>query len=91
MGDSGLEIQSFRLWKTHWAGTIFTAWACSNASSREPRQQRRIGQEPVAPRIQPPNKWEAKGEQWVLLTITQINTAATWRVDDVMLDPWIAR
>ena len=45
----------------------------------------------VSPRIALPNKRDAKGEQWVTITITPINTAATWRIDDVMLDPWIAR
>lgn len=45
----------------------------------------------LSPRIELPNKRDAKGEQWVSITITPINTAATWRIDDVMLDPWIAR
>lgn len=45
----------------------------------------------LSPRIELPNKRDAAGEQWVTITITPVNTAATWRVDDVMLDPWIAR
>jgi hypothetical protein len=45
----------------------------------------------LSPRIQLPNMRDAAGEQWVTITITPINTAATWRVDDVMLDPWISR
>lgn len=45
----------------------------------------------LSPRIELPNKRDASGEQWVTITITPVNTAATWRIDDVMLDPWIAR
>jgi hypothetical protein len=45
----------------------------------------------LTPRIALPNKRDAAGEQWVTITITPVNTGATWRVDDVMLDPWISR
>lgn len=45
----------------------------------------------LSPRIQLPNMRDSAGEQMVTITITPVNTAATWRVDDVMLDPWIAR
>ena len=45
----------------------------------------------LSPRISLPNNRDAAGEQMVTITITPVNTAATWRVDDVMLDPWISR
>lgn len=45
----------------------------------------------LSPRIALPNNRDTAGEQWVTITITPIDTAGTWRVDDLMLDPWIAR
>lgn len=45
----------------------------------------------LSPRIAMPNNRDAAGEQWVTVTFTPINTAGTWRIDDVMIDPWIAR
>ncbi len=38
-----------------------------------------------------PNNRDSRGEQMVTITITPVDTAASWRIDDVMLDPWIAR
>jgi hypothetical protein len=45
----------------------------------------------LSPRISLPNNRDAAGEQWVTITVTPTDTAATWRIDDVMLDPWISR
>jgi hypothetical protein len=38
-----------------------------------------------------PNNRDSKGEQMITITVTPVDTAATWRIDDMMLDPWIAR
>jgi hypothetical protein len=45
----------------------------------------------LSPRISLPNNRDAAGEQWVTITVTPTDTAATWRIDDMMLDPWISR
>jgi hypothetical protein len=45
----------------------------------------------LSPRFALPNNRDSKGEQMVTITITPVDTAASWRIDDVMLDPWIAR
>lgn len=45
----------------------------------------------LSPRLALPNNRDSAGEQWVTITITPVDTAATWKIDDLMLDPWIAR
>ena len=45
----------------------------------------------VSNQIPMPNKRDSKGEQWITLTITPVSTAATWRLDDIMIDPWVSR
>lgn len=45
----------------------------------------------VSPQIPMPNKRDANGEQTITLTITPIGTAGTWRLDDIMIDPWVSR
>lgn len=45
----------------------------------------------VSNQIAMPNKRDAAGEQTITLTITPVGTAATWRVDDIMIDPWVSR
>jgi hypothetical protein len=45
----------------------------------------------VSPQIPMPNKRDANGEQTITLTITPIGQAGTWRLDDIMVDPWVSR
>jgi hypothetical protein len=45
----------------------------------------------LSPTLALPNNRDSKGEQMITITITPVDKAATWRIDDVMLDPWIAR
>ena len=45
----------------------------------------------VSNQIPMPNKRDSRGEQWITLTITPVSTAATWRLDDIMIDPWVSR
>ena len=60
-------------------------------------RSRRSGSTPAAPagrsptQIPMPNKRDANGEQTITLTITPVSTAATWRLDDIMIDPWVSR
>lgn len=42
----------------------------------------------VLNRMMLPDIRDASGQQWVEITLGTRNTAATWRVDDVMIDPW---
>lgn len=77
---AGLQIK-VEAWNTSSTGrSILTYGIGSNSAGWK-----------LSPRIELPNKRDAAGEQMVTITITPVNTAATWRVDDVMLDPWIAR
>lgn len=43
----------------------------------------------VSPIIKLPSLRDADGDQWITLTFE--STGGTWLVDDVMIDPWIAR
>lgn len=43
----------------------------------------------VSPIINLPSLRDSNGDQWVTLTFT--STGGSWLVDDVMVDPWIAR
>ena len=45
----------------------------------------------VSSQIPMPNKRDANGEQTITLTITPVSTSATWRLDDIMIDPWVSR
>jgi hypothetical protein len=45
----------------------------------------------VSPQIQLPNLRDSAGRQWITITFEPINNQATWVVDDVMIDPWVAR
>lgn len=42
----------------------------------------------VLNRMMLPDIRDASGRQWVEITLGTRNAAATWRVDDVMIDPW---
>lgn len=44
----------------------------------------------VSPAIQVPSVL-SNDSQWLSITFTPVDTAATWRVDDVMVDPWKTR
>jgi hypothetical protein len=45
----------------------------------------------VSPQIALPNMRDQFGNQMVTITMTSVGTAASWRVDDVMVDPWKTR
>jgi hypothetical protein len=45
----------------------------------------------VSPQIPLPDLRDASGQQWITITFEPVNTPATWVVDDVMIDPWVAR
>jgi hypothetical protein len=45
----------------------------------------------VGPQVYLPNLRDANGEQWISVTFTPVNNAATWYIDDVMIDPWVSR
>ncbi|HRC08234.1 MAG TPA: hypothetical protein PLV41_08460, partial [Miltoncostaeales bacterium] len=42
----------------------------------------------VSERIMLPDIRDASGQQWVEITFFPTNTAATWQIDDLMIDPW---
>jgi len=42
----------------------------------------------LSERIMLPDIRDASGQQWVEITFFPTNTAATWQVDDLMIDPW---
>jgi hypothetical protein len=43
----------------------------------------------VSPIIKLPSLRDSNGDQWITLTFS--SSGGTWLVDDVMIDPWIAR
>lgn len=45
----------------------------------------------VTPIIDLPNLRDANGQQWVTITLTPLDGWGSWQVDDVMIDPWVAR
>ena len=45
----------------------------------------------VSPIIPMPNLRDAHGRQWVTIFMMPVDNSGTWSVDDVMIDPWIAR
>jgi hypothetical protein len=45
----------------------------------------------VSPKFSIPNKRDSSGQQNINVTLTPINTAATWVVDDFMIDPFVSR
>lgn len=45
----------------------------------------------VTPIIDLPNMRDANGQQWITVTLTPLDGWGTWNVDDVMIDPWVAR
>lgn len=45
----------------------------------------------VSPKFAIPNKRDSSGQQNINVTLTPINTAATWVVDDFMIDPFVSR
>jgi hypothetical protein len=45
----------------------------------------------VSPRIMLPDIRDASGQQYVKITFSPRNAAATWQVDDVFIDPWKTR
>lgn len=45
----------------------------------------------LSDRMMLPDIRDASGQQWVQITFTPRNVAATWNVDDVMIDPWRTR
>lgn len=44
----------------------------------------------VSPQLALPNLRDASGQQWITITFSSSGSAA-WAIDDVMIDPWIAR
>jgi hypothetical protein len=45
----------------------------------------------VTPIIELPNMRDTNGQQWITITLTPLDGRGTWQVDDVMIDPWVAR
>jgi hypothetical protein len=45
----------------------------------------------VSPVIEVPNLRGGNGQQWITIRIQPLDDSGTWQVDDVMIDPWIAR
>lgn len=45
----------------------------------------------VSPKYSIPNKRDSSGQENISVTLTPINTAATWVVDDFMIDPFVSR
>lgn len=45
----------------------------------------------VSPIIPMPNLRDADGRQWVSIFMMPVDNSGAWQVDDVMIDPWIAR
>jgi hypothetical protein len=45
----------------------------------------------VSPIIEMPNVRGADGRQWVTIYLTPLGGRGSWMVDDVMIDPWVAR
>lgn len=45
----------------------------------------------VSPVIDVPNLRDSNGQQWITIWIQPLDGFGTWQVDDVMVDPWIAR
>lgn len=45
----------------------------------------------VSPIIDMPNVRGADGTQWITVYLTPIGGRGSWFVDDVMIDPWVAR
>ena len=41
--------------------------------------------------IDVPNLRDSNGQQWITIWIQPVDGVGTWQVDDVMIDPWIAR
>lgn len=67
------------------------AWSSAGRMAQEYRINAGGAGWKVSPQIPMPNKRDANGDQNVTITITPVGTAATWRVDDVMVDPWKSR
>lgn len=42
----------------------------------------------LSQRMMLPDIRDASGQQWVQITFMPVNVGATWRVDDLMIDPW---
>ena len=45
----------------------------------------------VTPTIALPNLRDANGQQWITIRLTPLDGVGSWQVDDVMIDPWVAR
>ena len=45
----------------------------------------------VTPIIDMPSLRDANGQQWITITLTPLDMVGTWQVDDMMIDPWVAR
>lgn len=45
----------------------------------------------VTPIIDLPNLRNPDGQQWVTIYLMPLDDGGTWLVDDVMIDPWVAR
>ncbi len=60
-------------------GTAISTWGFGTATQ---------GWE-VSPVINLPSMRDSNGDQWITLTFS--SSGGTWLVDDVMVDPWIAR
>lgn len=45
----------------------------------------------VTPIIELPDLRDANGQQWITVTLTPLDVFGAWQVDDVMIDPWVAR
>lgn len=67
------------------------AWSSAGRDAREFRINAGGAGWKLSPQIGLPNMRDAAGGQMVTITITSVGTAANWRVDDIMLDPWKTR
>jgi hypothetical protein len=45
----------------------------------------------VSPIIPLPSLRDANGEQWITIRFTGLQSRGAWQIDDVMIDPWVAR
>lgn len=45
----------------------------------------------VSPIVDMPNLRNADGQQRIIITMRPLDLTGSWQVDDVMIDPWVAR
>lgn len=67
------------------------AWSSAGRMAQEYRINSGSAGWKVSPQIAMPNMRDSAGNQTVTITISSVGTAASWRIDDVMVDPWVSR